>query len=307
MTGLGAARREALPGVASRRHHRAHQRRIGVRQQLWRPRHRPARGLHDGEEPGGRRPAGGGDAGRQPRDATGRSGAARRWIAPARHRRAADARGRRSLASWLGLAYVGVMGGGMAFILFFEGSRPDQATPAAFLATRWSSGSPSWPAVPPRAAERLERGGHRPADGRSGGRPRGESDTSPSAAGDVLVLVGHLAVGHRGRHLQAPAGRASPRRRPRSSGWGSVARPARLPGRHRTRQRTALAFRAAQLGWALLTGLLLAGYVGTWMTALARARAVDVTSVLVASTVVTTLLQRPPEPRPSPPRCSASS
>ena len=47
---------------------------------------------------------------------------------------------------------------------------------------------------------------------------------------------------------------------------------------------------ASQLGWALLTGLLLAGYVGTWMTALSRARAVDVTSVLVASTVVTSLL-----------------
>ena len=44
------------------------------------------------------------------------------------------------------------------------------------------------------------------------------------------------------------------------------------------------------LGWALLTGLLLAAYVGTWMTALARARAIDVTSVLVASTVVTSLL-----------------
>jgi drug/metabolite transporter (DMT)-like permease len=47
---------------------------------------------------------------------------------------------------------------------------------------------------------------------------------------------------------------------------------------------------AAQLGWVALTGLLLAGYVGTWMTALGRARAVDVTSVLVASTVVTALL-----------------
>jgi uncharacterized membrane protein len=41
----------------------------------------------------------------------------------------------------------------------------------------------------------------------------------------------------------------------------------------------------------LLTGLLLSGYVATWMTALARARALDVTSVLVASAVVTWLLQ----------------
>jgi drug/metabolite transporter (DMT)-like permease len=44
------------------------------------------------------------------------------------------------------------------------------------------------------------------------------------------------------------------------------------------------------LGWALVTGCLLGGYVGTWMTALARARAIDVTSVLVASAAVTLAL-----------------
>ena len=41
----------------------------------------------------------------------------------------------------------------------------------------------------------------------------------------------------------------------------------------------------------LATGLLLSGYVATWMTALTRARALDVTSVLVASAAVTWLLQ----------------
>jgi drug/metabolite transporter (DMT)-like permease len=44
------------------------------------------------------------------------------------------------------------------------------------------------------------------------------------------------------------------------------------------------------LGWALVTGCLLGGYVGTWMTALSRARAIDVTSVLVASAAVTLAL-----------------
>ncbi len=48
---------------------------------------------------------------------------------------------------------------------------------------------------------------------------------------------------------------------------------------------------AAQWGWVLLTGVLLAGYVATWVSALARARALDVTSVLVFSVVVTALLQ----------------
>lgn len=42
-----------------------------------------------------------------------------------------------------------------------------------------------------------------------------------------------------------------------------------------------------ELGWVLLTGLLLAAYVGTWFAALARAQAVDVTAVLVGATVVT--------------------
>jgi uncharacterized membrane protein len=48
---------------------------------------------------------------------------------------------------------------------------------------------------------------------------------------------------------------------------------------------------ASQVGWVLLTGLLLSGYVATWMTALARARALDVTSILVGSALVTALLQ----------------
>lgn len=44
---------------------------------------------------------------------------------------------------------------------------------------------------------------------------------------------------------------------------------------------------AEQLGWVLLTGVLLAGYVGTWFAALQRAPAVDVTAVLVLAAPVT--------------------
>jgi drug/metabolite transporter (DMT)-like permease len=47
---------------------------------------------------------------------------------------------------------------------------------------------------------------------------------------------------------------------------------------------------AAQWGWALLTGVLLAAYVATWYGALARAQAVDVTAVLVFGAVVTAVL-----------------
>lgn len=42
--------------------------------------------------------------------------------------------------------------------------------------------------------------------------------------------------------------------------------------------------------WALLTGLLLAGYVATWYRALALAPAVDVTAVLVVAAVITAVL-----------------
>jgi len=51
-----------------------------------------------------------------------------------------------------------------------------------------------------------------------------------------------------------------------------------------------VALTAEQLGWVVLTGLLLAGYVGTWFAALARAQAVDVTAVLVVGAVVTAVL-----------------
>jgi len=47
-----------------------------------------------------------------------------------------------------------------------------------------------------------------------------------------------------------------------------------------------------QWSWALLTGLILAGYVATWFAALARAQAVDVTAVLVFGAVVTAVLSR---------------
>jgi drug/metabolite transporter (DMT)-like permease len=51
-----------------------------------------------------------------------------------------------------------------------------------------------------------------------------------------------------------------------------------------------LAVSGTQWAWATLTGGLLAAYVATWYLALARARAIDVTAVLVFGAVVTALL-----------------
>ncbi|EYR62868.1 hypothetical protein N866_04645 [Actinotalea ferrariae CF5-4] len=50
------------------------------------------------------------------------------------------------------------------------------------------------------------------------------------------------------------------------------------------------AVEAAGWGWALLTGVVLAGYVATWFGALARAQAVDVTAVLVLAAPITAVL-----------------
>jgi drug/metabolite transporter (DMT)-like permease len=46
-----------------------------------------------------------------------------------------------------------------------------------------------------------------------------------------------------------------------------------------------------QWSWALVTGLILAAYVGTWYSALARAGAIDVTALLVPGAIITALLQ----------------
>lgn len=48
---------------------------------------------------------------------------------------------------------------------------------------------------------------------------------------------------------------------------------------------------AAQWGWALATGAILTAYVATWFAALARAPAVDVTAILVGGAVITALLR----------------
>lgn len=47
----------------------------------------------------------------------------------------------------------------------------------------------------------------------------------------------------------------------------------------------------SEIAWVLITGAVLAGYVGTWYAALKRAPAIDVTAVLVGGAVITALLR----------------
>jgi len=194
------------------------------------------------------------------------------------------------LLRWAGLAYVGVVGGGIAFVLFFEGLARTSAEPAAFLHDTLVI----WVALlaVPFLRERL----------------------SPWNVGAIVLLVcgqvvisggiGHLVAGD-GQLLVLSATLLWAVETVIAKALLRSISPARLGGIRmgvgaavlvgftavtgRFGELTSL--NAGQVGWALLTGALLALYVGTWMVALSRARAVDVTSVLVGSVVVTTLLQ----------------
>lgn len=196
---------------------------------------------------------------------------------------------RHGLLWWLGVAYVGVVGGGVAFILFFDGLAETAATPAAFL----HDGLVIWVAIAavPLLRERLRAGNVVVIVLLMGGQVAvlGGVGHLATSRGEVLVLAAtwlwavEVIVCKRLLDGLAPATISLAR-----MGVGSIVLLGYLVLTGHIGALGGLS--VAQLGWAGATGLLLAAYVGTWMTALARARAVDVTSVLVASTVITGLL-----------------
>lgn len=213
-----------------------------------------------------------------------------RWMAAPVTGSGGLGRGTRSRVTvWLGVAYVGIVGGGIAFVLFFQGLASTAATPAAFL----HDGLVVWVAflAVPLLHERL--------------RIENVVAIVLLVGGQVAVLggVGHLAFSHgeilvlvatwlwaievivckRLLSTLAPATVSLVRM---LMGSGVLLGFVVLTGHLGELGQLSL----SQLGWVAATGLLLAGYVGTWMTALSRARAVDVTSVLVGSTVITGLL-----------------
>ena len=188
------------------------------------------------------------------------------------------------------LAYVGIIGGGLAFILFFKGLAVAQPASAAF----WHDTLVVWVALFALVMIRehvkwwnivamlLLVVGEVTVTGGVGqlGAHRGEA----------LVLIAtvlwaiEVVVAKRLLREFSPATVSLVR-----MGVGSLALVIYVAGSGALGG--VLALTAHQLLWVLGTGLLLAAYVATWMTALARARALDVTSVLVASALVTWLLQ----------------
>ncbi len=189
---------------------------------------------------------------------------------------------------WFGLGVVGVLGGALAFVLFFEGLARASSTNAAFLHKTLLV----WVALlaVPLLRERLG-GWHVLAIallvvgqiGLAGGISQlfGAGEAMVLAATvlwavEVVVakwLLGDLTSWTLGVTRMGVGSAVLLLWSASRGGLGVV---------------TSLS--GEQWGWVLLTGLLLAGYVGTWYAALARAQAVDVTAVLVVGAVLTAVL-----------------
>ena len=211
---------------------------------------------------------------------------------------ASSLRGRRVLtrpATWrqgLGLAAVGVIGGSVPFVLFFEGLLRESSTNAAFLqktlvvwvcllAVPLLGESVGWLQVAAIALLLL------------GQAMVGSSVSSvtsmPFGTGEALVLAATL--------LWAIEVVLARRLLGSLTSWtvgvvrmalGSTLLLAWLGIRGRFGALVSLD--AGQWGWVLLTGVVLAVYVATWFAALARARAIDVTAVLVIGAPITAAL-----------------
>jgi drug/metabolite transporter (DMT)-like permease len=186
---------------------------------------------------------------------------------------------------WLGLLAVGIIGGSVPFVLFFEGLARASSTQAAFL----NKTLVLWVALLAVVIlkERLQIW-HWIAialllvgqAGLSGGF------TASIASGELLILAATLLwaveviVAKRllGAMSSWTVGLAR-------MGFGSAA----LIGWVLVTGSGAalVSMSLAQWGWVLLTGVILAAYVSTWFAALARAQAVDVTAVLVLAALIT--------------------
>jgi drug/metabolite transporter (DMT)-like permease len=207
-------------------------------------------------------------------------------------RRPAPLTRRRSRRQTVGLVAVGVVGGSVPFVLFFEGLARASSTDAAFLQKTlvvWVS----LLAVPllrervgmlQAVAIALLVVGQAMASGSVSGMLQ-----MPFGRGEVLILAATL--------LWAVEVVVAKRLLGQLSSWTvglarMVLGSALLAGWLAVRGRLDVlsGLDAGQWGWVLATGVILAAYVGTWFAALERAPAVDVTAVLVLGAPVTALL-----------------
>jgi len=190
---------------------------------------------------------------------------------------------------WLALVCLGVIGGCVPFVLFFEGLARAEATQASFiqktlvvwvalLAVPLLGERFGWPHL---LAVCLLVAGQAWLVGHAG--------TIAFGTGEAMILAATLLwsveVVFVKRLLTALPARTLAAAR---MGFGTALLLAWLAVSGRMEKLTALS--GEQWRWVLLTGLLLTVYVATWYAALARAQAVDVTAVLVFGAVVTGIL-----------------
>ena len=208
--------------------------------------------------------------------------------APARGRSAsvvARGAGRR----WLGYVAVAVVGGSIAFVLFFEGLARAQATQAAFIQKTLVV----WVAL--LAVPLLhERFGALHASAIAllllgQAWLAGHLGTVAFGAGEAMILGATLLWSVEVVVAKWLLGWIDPQTLAAARmALGTVILLGWLAVSGRLTELTSLD--AEQWRWVLLTGLLLTGYVAVWYAALSLAQAIDVTAVLVFGAVVTALL-----------------
>ena len=194
----------------------------------------------------------------------------------------------RSSRQRLALAAIGVVGGSVPFVLFFEGLSRASSPQAAFIHKTLVL----WVALLalPLLKERLQ-WGHWVAIGLlvvgqvglAGGLPADFGTAGLMIFAATLLWAVEVVVAK-----WLLAGVSSWTVAVARMGLGSVVLVGWLAVRGEAGALGALS--REQLGWALVTGAFLAGYVATWFAALARAQAVDVTAVLVLAAPLTAAL-----------------
>jgi len=191
--------------------------------------------------------------------------------------------------AWLGLAVLGLIGGSIPFVLFFEGLARASSTHAAFLQKSLFV----WVAVlaVPLLGERLRvihvlallllLGGLVVLDGGLTGFGFGTGEGLVLAA--TLLWAVEVILAKRLLRGFAPQTVAIAR-----MGFGVLVLLGWVAVSGRWAALTGLS--AVGWRWALMTGVILAAYVAVWFTALDQGAAIDVTAILVAGAVVTGVL-----------------
>lgn len=191
----------------------------------------------------------------------------------------------RTTAQWAATLGVGAVGGGLAFVLFFEGLARATSTDAAFI----HKSLVLWVALlaVPLLGERLGVLHVAAVAVLLVGQALLADGIGTDAGSGGLLLLGatlcwavEVVVAKRLLAAVSPLTLGVAR-----MGIGSVLLVAWVLATDGFGP-----LGAHQLGWALLTGTVLAAYVATWFSALSRAPAVDVTAVLVPAAVLTAVL-----------------